>query len=177
MNHLSAAKRPARTAVSARCGMKPAAATATKATAPAGVDHLPATAMADPITVKAQMLMAMASARRSPASRTCDLRAQPRPGRSRQAVASKPKRSTSIRPVATRKMTPIATTAASANKCFFVNRRTFAQSRSLLTPILSALQCDGLPSSYASGLQDLQCNIFSATLCVALSAAGNCIQV
>jgi len=177
MNHLSAATRPARTAVSARCGMKPAAAMATKATAPAGVDHLPATAMADPTTVKAQMLMAMASASRSPASRTCDLRAQPRPGRSRQAAASKPKRSTSIRPGARRKMTPIATTTASANKCFFVKRRTFAHRRSLLTPILSALQCNGLPSLTPPGLQDLQCNIFSAMLCVALSAAGNCIQL
>jgi hypothetical protein len=138
MNHF----RPAPIAFSRLSGRKPVTATASKATAPAGIDHLSVTAIVVPTSVTAQILMPIASASLSPASRSCDRRAQPKPGSNRQAAATKPKRSVPIRPVAARRMTPIATARASANASFFVNRYTFAESseRSCQTAILSVLQ-------------------------------------
>ncbi len=117
MNHF----RPAEVAVSNPCGTNPAAATASSAAAPTGVDHQPATAMIVPITATAQTLMPIASASLSPASRSRDLRAQPKPGSTRQAAVSRPKRSMPIQPVAARRTTQIAMATASVNASFFVN--------------------------------------------------------
>ena len=137
-NHFS----PAPIAFSRPSGRKPVTATASKATAPTGIDHLSVTAIVVPTSVTAEMLMPMASASLSPASRSCDRQAQPKPGSNRQAAATKPKRSVPIRLAAARSMTPIATATASANASFFVNHYTFAESseRSGQTAILSVLQ-------------------------------------
>jgi hypothetical protein len=117
-NHFS----PAPIAFSRPSGRKPVTATASKATAPTGIDHRSVTAIVVPTSVTAEMLMPMASASLSPGSRSCDRRAQPKPGSNRQAAATKPKRSMPIRPVAARSMTPITTATASANASFFVNQ-------------------------------------------------------
>jgi hypothetical protein len=64
MNHF----RPVEIAFSTRLDRNPAAATASKAVSPIHADQRPVTAMIVPITVTAEMLMAIASARLSPVS-------------------------------------------------------------------------------------------------------------
>ena len=95
--------------------------TVAKATSPNGVDHLPKTAMVVPTTVKAQMLMAMASASLSPASPRRNFQAHPRPGSNRQAAVTMPSRRVPISPAAVRAMTEHTTTTASLSARSSVN--------------------------------------------------------
>ena len=95
--------------------------TVPKATSPSGVDHLPETATVVPTTVKAQMLMAMASASLSPASPRRSFQAHPRPGSNRQVTATMPSRRVPISPAAVRAMTEHTTTTANLNVRLFVN--------------------------------------------------------
>jgi len=89
--------------------------TAAKATSPNGVDHLPKTTMVVPTTVKAEMLIAIASASLSPASPRRNFEAHPIPGSNRQAAATMPSRRVPISPAAVRAMTEHITTTASLN--------------------------------------------------------------
>ena len=127
-NKLRSHFRPAPIAFSTPRERKPVIATASKAIAPPLVDHLPVTAMVVPISVITQILMPMASASLSPASRSGDRRAQPSPGSSRQATAIETRRSVPTRPVATSKTAPIDMATANATASLFVNQDTFAGS-------------------------------------------------
>src|SRR4029453_6609846 len=155
MNHF----RPAEIAVSNPCGTNPAAATASSAAAPTGVDHQPATAMIVPITATAQTLMPIASASLSPASRNRDLRAQPKPGSTRQAAVSRPKRSMPIQPVAARRTTQIAMATASVNASFFVNYSPCQRPRTIsLDADLNRARSQAAPSPQPSTAHDLKRN-------------------